>query len=71
MRAQIFFTPDDLVQRWHISPRTLERSRWLGSGPPFIKVGAKVLYRITDIEAFESEGARTKSSERNKRAYEN
>ena len=42
-----------LARRWKLSPRTLERWRWLELGPPFLKVGGRVLYRIEDIEAFE------------------
>lgn len=53
MKAEIFFTQDDLVHRWHISPATLERWRGQKSGPPFVKVGSRVLYRISDIEAYE------------------
>ena len=40
-----------LATRWNISPRTLERWRWLGDGPPFIKIGGRVVYRLEDIEA--------------------
>ena len=29
----------ELAKRWDISPRTLERWRWLGEGPPFLKLG--------------------------------
>lgn len=47
------FRQADLAQRWGISPRTLERWRWLGDGPPFLKIGARVAYRLEDIEAFE------------------
>ena len=42
-----------LARRWRISPRSLERWRWLKQGPSYLKVGGKVLYRITDIEAYE------------------
>ena len=42
-----------VAQRWRISPRSLERWRWLKQGPPFLKIGGKVLYRLTDIEAYE------------------
>lgn len=42
-----------LARRWRISPRSLERWRWLGQGPPYLKVVGKVLYRISDIEAYE------------------
>lgn len=47
-------TQTDLAQRWQISPRTLERWRWLGEGPVYLKVGGRVLYRIEDVEAFEA-----------------
>jgi hypothetical protein len=40
-------------QRLGVSVRTLERWRWLGMGPRFMKVGGRVRYRIADIEAFE------------------
>lgn len=43
----------DLAERWHVSPRTLERWRWLGGGPRFLKIGGRVIYRLEDVEAFE------------------
>ena len=43
----------DLARRWRISPRTLERWRWLREGPRYLKLGGRVLYRVADIEAFE------------------
>ncbi len=43
----------DLARRWKISPRTLERWRWLGEGPQYLKLGGRVLYRVADIEDFE------------------
>lgn len=44
----------DLSRRWRMSPRTLERWRWLGRGPRYIKIGGHVVYRCVDIEAFEA-----------------
>lgn len=44
-----------LAARWQISPRTLERWRWIGQGPQYLKVGGQVRYRLTDIELFETE----------------
>ena len=44
----------ELAQRWRISPRTLERWRWLNQGPTYLKIGGRVLYRLEDIEAFEA-----------------
>jgi hypothetical protein len=44
----------ELGRRWRVSPRTLERWRWLKQGPAFLKLGGRVAYRIEDIEAFEA-----------------
>ena len=43
----------ELAERWTISHRTLERWRWAGEGPAYMKIGGRVVYRIADIEAFE------------------
>jgi len=45
----------ELAARWKISPRTLERWRWVGEGPQYLKIGGRVIYRIEDVEAFERE----------------
>ena len=44
----------ELAQRWRISHRTLERWRWQGRGPRYLKVGGRVLYRAEDIDAYEA-----------------
>lgn len=48
----------ELARRWRISPRTLERWRWLGRGPRYLKIGGRVVYRVADVEAFEAAQAR-------------
>ena len=50
----------ELSRRWSLSPRTLERWRWLGQGPRYLKIGGRVVYRLEDVEAYEAE--RTHSS---------
>lgn len=45
----------ELSRRWSLSPRTMERWRWLRIGPRYLKVGGRVIYRLEDIEAFEAE----------------
>ena len=52
----------ELARRWKLSPRTLERWRWLGQGPQHMKIGGRVVYRLEDIEAFEAESVRTSTS---------
>ncbi len=44
----------DLARRWRVSPRTLERWRWLGQGPAYLKLGAVVAYREEDVLAYEA-----------------
>lgn len=51
-------TQQDVSRRWRISPRTLERWRWQGEGPRFLKIGGRVVYRLQDVEAFEAEKLR-------------
>ena len=46
-----------LARRWNLSPRTLERWRWLNQGPRYLKIGGRVVYRLEDVEAFEREVA--------------
>jgi len=55
----------DRQDRWHLyghlddvrsqrfRHRTLERWRWTGDGPKFLKVGGRVVYRLSDIEEYE------------------
>ncbi len=43
-----------LADRWHISEACLERWRCEGIGPIFMKLRGRVLYRMSDIEAYEA-----------------
>jgi len=48
----------ELSDRWGISHRTLERWRWLGEAPAYLKIGGRVVYRLEDIERYEEEQLR-------------
>lgn len=52
--THVCLTQRDLAERWHLSPRTLERWRWLKRGPRYLAIGGHVRYRLEDIEAFEA-----------------
>jgi hypothetical protein len=39
-----------IARRLHISPRSLERWRMTGDGPPYLKLGRRVVYRERDVE---------------------
>jgi len=56
----------ELARRWRMSERTLERWRWLGQPPRFLKIGGRVVYRIEDIEAFEAKQIRQRTPRRRK-----
>lgn len=47
-------TPRETAARLRVRITTLANWRVLGYGPRFIKVGRKVLYPLTEIEAFET-----------------
>jgi len=47
-----------LARHWLLSPRTLERWRFRRTGPRYLKVGGRVVYRLEDIEAFEAASSR-------------
>lgn len=57
-----FLTVAQLVERWkrQITVATLATWRSRGNGPPYVKVGGKVLYRVTDLEAYEKKNTRSK-----------
>ena len=44
-----------LAERWGLSTATLERWRTNGTGPKYIRLPGKVIYRLCDIEAYENE----------------
>ena len=54
MQTRTCLNQTELAARWSISARTLERWRWTGEGPAFLKIGGRVVYRLEDIEAFEA-----------------
>jgi len=44
-----------LAKRWGVAPRTLQKWRWRGIGPPYIKIGIAVRYTPESIKKFEEE----------------
>jgi excisionase family DNA binding protein len=45
-------TPDQLAERLHTGKNTLAQWRYHGTGPQYVKVGRKVHYRASDVEAW-------------------
>lgn len=48
----------ELGRRWRKSVRTLQRWRSRGTGPPYIRLGARIFYRLDDVLAFEDDARR-------------
>jgi len=54
---------DEAARLIRHSPRTLERQRWAGTGPPFLKIGRKVLYDRQELLAWARSHRRTSTSD--------
>lgn len=52
----IYLTPHEVADRYQgrIKVRTLANWRSAGVGPPFVKVGGRILYKLDLIEAWET-----------------
>lgn len=46
-----------------LSPRTLEKLRLTGDGPPFLKLGRAVVYDRADLDAWLNSRRRTSTSQ--------
>lgn len=53
-----FVTARELADRWQVKPQRLANERSKGYGPPFIKIGSSVRYRISDVLQFEEANLR-------------
>lgn len=51
-----------LAKRWGVAPRTLQKWRWRGIGPPYIKIGIAVRYPPENIKKFEEENMHSTTS---------
>lgn len=56
--ARVAINENELASRWGLSVKTLRRWRQEQLGPVFCKLGARVTYLISEVEAFERRVAR-------------
>ena len=47
-----YLTNDEAAALLRLSPRTLEKHRVIGGGPRFRKFGRRVMYALSDLEAW-------------------
>jgi hypothetical protein len=62
-QEQVLLEQDEAAEILRWKPRTLERKRWEGSGPPYIKLGKKILYDREDVLAWARSHRRTSTSD--------
>ncbi len=53
MGERAYLTSKEVADRWRLSDQTLANWRYAGKGPPFIRVGSRVLYPVEGIHSFE------------------
>ena len=63
MTFRRLLTQKQLTEYLSKSEAWAERSRWDGSGPPYVKLGRHVRYRAEDIEAWIAGSLRTSTSD--------
>ena len=64
MQTKTCLNQTELAARWSISARTLERWRWTGEGPAFLKIGGRVVYRLEDVLAYGQARQRRSTADR-------
>lgn len=52
--ATIHLIPSVLAERWSVSVGHLANLRSAGTGPAYLKLGGRVVYRLADIEEYEA-----------------
>ncbi len=59
----VLFTTEEAAKRLRVSPRTMERWRVKGGGPPYRKHGKRALYEEQTLMKWSAEGERRSTSE--------
>lgn len=50
--SSALLTPQEAAEYLRTKDRTLERWRHTGGGPPFVKIGRRVCYKLTDLDTW-------------------
>jgi predicted DNA-binding transcriptional regulator AlpA len=61
--APLYLTQGEVAAHLRLSERTLERLRACGTGPRFVKLGRRVVYRQEDVETWAAAHTVTSTSE--------
>ena len=58
-----YFRTKEAAQILSLSIRTLEKHRVYGTGPQFLKLGGRVVYKIEDLHSWALRGTRISTSD--------
>jgi predicted DNA-binding transcriptional regulator AlpA len=61
--AEAYLTQREVAAHLRLSERTLERHRVSGTGPRFVKLGRRIVYRRDDVEDWAATHTVTSTSE--------
>lgn len=63
--GKLFFTPEELVERYNnkITVRTLANWRSAGVSPPYTKVGGRIVYPVDELLKWEASRTVTSTSQ--------
>lgn len=59
-----YFCTKEAAKILSLSFRTLEKHRVYGTGPRFLKLGGRVVYKIEDLHSWASRGSRSSTSDK-------
>lgn len=55
LKPRAYLSNEEAAAYLKLSPRTLEKQRVVGGGPRFRKLGRRVVYAVTDLDAWVGE----------------
>lgn len=58
--ADEYMTTEELAARWHTTPTGIINQRYRGNAPRGYRLGRRILFRRSDVIAFEAERADAK-----------
>jgi predicted DNA-binding transcriptional regulator AlpA len=61
--AAVLLNTNQAAERCNLSPRTFEKYRVTGGGPPYIRLGSAVRYRLEDLDAWIAANRRRTTSD--------
>jgi Helix-turn-helix domain len=63
LEDRVHLTTNDAAAYLGLSPRTLEKHRCYGTGPVYRKLGGRVVYQVSQLEAWAELGTRRSTSD--------